>query len=324
MSLPFELPRCSRGHAELTRKARRMGDALAEAAARTLTELLREEVRITGRARPVAPVEGAGVAVLHFELAALPGHAQLEVEPTLVARVVERLAGGEGRLAASAQSPLERAGLELLALAALDGIASASLLDECLGACLVRWSPRHASPLAVDLEVVVGAVRGRARLLLPPGAVRALACEPPMALPEDVAILASLRRGAVRLTPEELAALEPGDVLRLEPDDGRHALRLAEGFTAWGRVTGSTFEIEEVTLPSPLNEVPLLVQVELAKLPVTLNELHRFCEGATLPLPIDRSGLVTLRLGERPLARGQLVEIDGAVGVQILAMEVSP
>jgi type III secretion protein Q len=324
MSFPFDLPRVSRGHAELTRKARKMGHALAEAIGRTLSELLREEVRITGRARPAAPAEGVGVVVLHFELAALPGHAQLEVEPSLVARVVERLAGGDGRLATTALGPLERAGLDLLALAALDGVAAVTLMDEVLGACLVAWSPRHPSPLAVDLELAVGPVRGRARLLLPPGAVRALACEAPIDLPDDVAVLMSLRHGGVRLTPAELSALEPGDVLRVEPGDGRHSLQMGEGFTAWGRLDGSSFQIEEVVMPEPLTEIPLLLQVELAKLPVTLNDLQGFTAGATLPLALDRSGLVTLRLGERPIARGQLVDVDGAVGVQLLALERMP
>lgn len=325
MSLPFDLPRVSRGHAELTRKSRKMGHALAAAAGRSLTELLREEVRIAGHARPAAPAEGAGVVVLHFELAALPGHAQLEVEPSLVARAVERLAGGDGRLLTTALGPLERAALELLALAALDGVASTSLLDDALGASLVQWGPRHPSPLAVDLEVSIGPVRGRARLILPPGAVRSLACEGPIDLPDELPMLVSLRRGAVRLTPEELTTLEPGDVLRLEPDDGRHALRMGEGFTAFGRLEDDTFQIDEVTMPSPLlTEVPLLLEVELAKLSITLGDLEGFTAGATLPLPIDKRGLVTLRLGERAVARGQLVDLDGAVGVQLLALERMP
>ena len=70
--------------------------------------------------------------------------------------------------------------------------------------------------------------------------------------------------------------------------------------------------------------MPILVDVELARVPLTLSDLSRLTPGATLPVQLDRRGLVTLRIGERPLGRGELVEIDGAVGVRVLSLEVPP
>jgi len=52
-------------------------------------------------------------------------------------------------------------------------------------------------------------------------------------------------------------------------------------------------------------------------------DLARLVPGGTLPLHLDQRGLVTLRLGERALARGELVDVDGAVGVRILSMELA-
>jgi type III secretion protein Q len=66
------------------------------------------------------------------------------------------------------------------------------------------------------------------------------------------------------------------------------------------------------------------LQVDLGSVAVPLRELARLEPGGVLPLPIDRSGLVTLRLGERALARGELVDLDGAVGVRIVAVEAAP
>ena len=57
---------------------------------------------------------------------------------------------------------------------------------------------------------------------------------------------------------------------------------------------------------------------------VSLRDLARLAPGAVLPLGIDRSGRVTLRIGERAVARGELVEVDGAVGVRIGALLEQP
>jgi type III secretion protein Q len=71
-----------------------------------------------------------------------------------------------------------------------------------------------------------------------------------------------------------------------------------------------------------LAEIPVTLEVELARVPLTLADLARLEPGSTLPLCLDQRGLVTLRLGERALARGELVDVDGAVGVRILSMEL--
>ena len=327
--LPFDLPQVSRGFAALDPGARAAGRGAALGAARAVGEVLGHEVSIAGTPRPTAQAEGAAVHRLAVELAALPGLALLEVEPLLVVRLVELLcAPGAPPPAAAALTPLEETALELLVLAAIDGARQVPAVEERLAPRLARGVPpggtRPAgSALALDLAVAAGPVRGRARLLLPPAAV--LALRAPAALEEPLAscpLFASLRAGAAPLSAEELASLAPGDVVLTDPPpDGRHRLVFPGGLTAVGPVAGGALTVEWTEMDDRLAEIPVTLEVELARVPLTLADLARLEPGATLPLCLDQRGLVTLRLGERALARGELVDVDGAVGVRILSME---
>jgi type III secretion protein Q len=71
-------------------------------------------------------------------------------------------------------------------------------------------------------------------------------------------------------------------------------------------------------------QLTVLLEVELARVEVPLAELARLEPGAALPLSLDRRGLVTLRVGERAIGRGELVDVDGAVGVRVIALEDAP
>jgi type III secretion protein Q len=325
--LPFHLPPVSLGFAALDHGARATGGEVAAAAARSLAEVLGVEVTLTGSARPVVAAPARPLIRLALELGALPGSALLEVEPALVARLVALVSGGDGSVVgATGLTALETSALELLVLAAIDGAAGLPAIAERLAPRLVHDAPPPRSPLAIDLELAAGGVSGRARLLLPPAAVAALAggpgtTEPLAAFP----IFASLRGGTAPLLPAELRALAPGDVVLADPPpEGRHRLVFPGGFTAVGTVSDGTFLLEAITMETPLAQVPVLVDVELARVPLTLGDLARLAPGATLPVRLDQRGLVTLRIGERPLGRGELVEIDGAVGVRVLSLETPP
>ena len=71
-------------------------------------------------------------------------------------------------------------------------------------------------------------------------------------------------------------------------------------------------------------DLPVVLDVELASVPVPLRDVARIAPGALLLLGLDRDGRVALRIGERTVAHGELVEVDGAVGVRILALEPAP
>jgi flagellar motor switch protein FliM len=327
MALPFDLPAISRGFAELGASARRLGAEAALAAARSLSSILSREVRIEAHAVPAAPAPRLPSARLVIELPALPAQAALEVEPALVVRLVDLLAGGPGSAdGATALTPIETAALDLLALAALDGACSVAAIEEALSPRLARGAPVIASPLAIELRIAAGDVEGRCRLLLPAAAVRALRGEGTADSPgRAVPVVASLRSGVAPLLPGELDALAPGDVVVVDPSsDGLDDLVFPGGLRARGRREDGTFRVEETTMTDRHAQLPITLEVELARLEIPLADLARLEPGTAIPLPVDRRGLVTLRSGERAVARGELVELEGAIGVRILSIEVSP
>jgi type III secretion protein Q len=326
MPLPFQLPSLSRGFATLTPSARRLGVDVAAAAAEALRKVLDAPVALLGRASPGPAWPRTPAVRLAIDLAALPALATLEVEPSLIVRLLDRLAGGQGSApGASALTPLEQAAFELLTLLALEAACSVAGVEQALAPRLARAGPDAAAgALGVELELVTGAIRGRARLLLPAAAVRALGAgaelpESPLRLP------VSIRRGTASLLSEELEGLEPGDVVLVQdPADGREALVLPGGYRAAGRLGPDGFHCEEMSMTTRTAQIPVTLEVELCRVEVPLGELARLAPGAVLPLCVDRSGQVTLRAGERTMASGELVEVDGAVGVRIASLEVDP
>jgi type III secretion protein Q len=68
----------------------------------------------------------------------------------------------------------------------------------------------------------------------------------------------------------------------------------------------------------------VLLEVELATVAVPLRDLARIAPGSVLPLGLERSGQVKLHIGDRAVARGELVEVDGAVGVRIASLGEGP
>lgn len=326
MPLPFELPRVSRGHAELTGAARALGAEVASAAAGSLASVVGAGVAIA--ARPVAGrvLPRAAVARLSVDLPALPGTATVEVEPALVVALVDRLAGGKGdALGATSLTSVESAALELFALAALDGACQLAAIEEALAPRLCRAAPEPSAALAVELTLTVGELSGRARLLLPAAAVRALRGAPSFdGEAAGIGLVASVRGGAATLRAEELEALAAGDVVVLDGGAEPHALVLPGGARLSGRHEDGTFHVEEIEMTQRMAQLPVVLEVELARVEVTLAELARLEPGGILPLALDRRGLVTLRAGERAVARGELVDVDGAVGVRIIDLEVAP
>lgn len=327
MALPFDLPALSRVLADLSPSARATGAEAAAAAGRSLSSLLGREVRIEARVVPGAALVHAPAARVALDLPALPAQAALEVEPALVVRLVDVLAGGPGAAeSATALTPLEAAALELFALAALDGACSVQAIEEALSPRLARGTADAPSALAVELRISAGDVAGRARLLVPAAAVRALRGPPPLDAPAlALPLAASLRAGSSALLPGELEALAPGDVVVFDPPpDGLEDLVLPGGLRARGTRVEDTFRVEETTMTDRHAQLPVTLEVELARVEIPLAELARIEPGSAIPLPIDRRGLVTLRSGERAVARGELVDLDGAVGVRILSIEVAP
>ncbi len=69
-----------------------------------------------------------------------------------------------------------------------------------------------------------------------------------------------------------------------------------------------------------LPPLPVDVEIELTRLTMSLSELAGLKAGALLPLRINASEPVLLRVGDRAVARAELVDIEGEVGARILCL----
>jgi len=325
--LPFVLPVLSRGFAALTPAAREAGRATAEAASRALSDLLGVEVRVVGEPSPAPATSGPGMARVAIALEGLPGVAGLDVDARLLARTVERLAGGAGRTpAARAATSVEQGVLELLVLAVLDAVRAPRV--DALVPRLAEAGDAPADALSVALDITVAEERGRGRLRVPALAVAALGGPELAPVMAAVPVDGSFRDGSISLTPDDLAAIAPGDVLVLDDVEEGTApgqeIVLPGGLALRGQARGFEFHVVEIHMTETQAAYPLTLAVEIARVSVTLGDLARLEPGTALPLDLRKDGAVVLRAGERAIARGQLVEIDGAVGVRVVELSGRP
>jgi type III secretion protein Q len=322
MALPFETPTISRGFAELTHAASDAGVAAAEAATSALSQLLGTEVCFRATAMPGLAALAVGAARVAVGLESVPAVAVLEVDAALAAAALGRVAGGDGRLPAALRATaIEQSLFELLALVALDACATTAL--ERLAPRLIGEGDPARDALTIALDITLGAHRGRGRLLVPPAVLRALASAPALEpAASALAMDASFRQGEAALTWDELAALEPGDAVVVGA--GAEAIVLPGGLAIHGHSEAGLFHVEEIGMTQTQAAYPITIAVELGRVTITLGELARLEPGAALPLDLRRDGTVVLRAGERAIARGQLVDIDGTLGVRVAQLGDGP
>jgi type III secretion protein Q len=320
MLLPLPLPRVSSGFTALTPAAREAGRALAEAACSALADALAAPASLSATPIPAAAEAARGMARVAIPLEGISAAAALEVEVAFAARVLQRLAGSTASApAALTETPAERALLDLVALVAVDAARSLAAIAQLRPLVAMAGDPDPES-LVVDLDVNVGPERGRGRLLVPASALRSLSASRPPELPAataQVELAASFREGTISLSREDLGATASGDVLLLDEGVRACAAVLPGGLSIGGSVEGNSFHVQVIEMTETQAAYPLTLAVEIGRFALTLGELARLEPGCVIPLEIRRDGAVVLRAGERAVARGQLVEVGGALGVRI-------
>jgi type III secretion system YscQ/HrcQ family protein len=181
------------------------------------------------------------------------------------------------------------------------------------------------------------------RLSLPP-AHRAEALLARRDLLADALVSTRLELGRAALARADLGHLEAGDVVifdRIGVRDARGGpvtLRLGRGgFRA--RLDGEALIIEEpfrLNLGAPimdyespppkpdeagtdhlLRELPVEVVCELGRVTMTGRELLELRPGAVIPVGRPLAGPVDLTVGGRVVARGELVDVEGEIGVRV-------
>ncbi|WP_224365299.1 FliM/FliN family flagellar motor switch protein [Hyalangium versicolor] len=298
-------------------------------------------------------------AFILLDLSMTGGTAVLELELPVLFAALERMAGSSQRPSPVTRlTRLEEATVAFLVLSGLAVLRSRSELQSRLGFRLAGVTMNRAEALArmegrkphlgVELSLMVGEVSAGGRLVLPSVVFESVCKELPAQRDSTIApeiLAASIGArcflGRTRLTPSALEALTLGDVVVFEGvlhggDHLRGRGRLVtRGFELMGDFTPEGFSLTRalrraLSLESNMATVieqgggmpplPVDVEIELTRLMLPLSELAALKPGHLLPLRINASEPVLLRVGERAVARAELVEIDGEVGARILSL----
>jgi len=303
---------------------------------------------------PVPPARALGHAVL-LCIVALGGPGAdgvLELDPRLASALAAARIGASGPdVPVLAATRFERALLGELLLTVL-----AALREK--GQAESRWRPRlveigaaraeaerrlKSAPAAVvELDLESPLVRGRVVFHLPELALCAVALSvppgraPPGTVAGEARLQFSPRIRCGTVWAAELAGLCAGAAVvlpRARVVDGvlfgsaalvRPGLALSGNVEAEGFRHGRTelrSSTEEVTQVDPaLSELPVELEVELARISLSIAELGSLQPGAVLPLRVSPGDPVFLRAGDRRIARAELVEIEGEVAARVLGL----
>jgi type III secretion protein Q len=296
-------------------------------------------------------------ALAVLELSTLGARALLEVELPPLAQLLALVCGdweaGEGAL------QLTRAEETAFGYLLLRGLVAARAEEGLDALCSPRllgvFSTRHDALTQLSLEPHVGiqfllemaGQTGAARLLVPARPLQAklmtLPVEQSQTLAAEVrtaALPLRPRLGKTRMPPWN-RALRVGDVVLLDSVGWREGKVFGEGrllgpgFELRGELSPAGFTFftvhtaacpedsmleDEVTAVHHLVDLPLEIEVELARFPLSLGALNGLRPGAILPLHIQLDEPVVLRVGDRAVARAELVELEGEVGARIIAL----
>lgn len=296
-------------------------------------------------------------AFVLVDLSATGGCAVLELELPVLFAALERLAGSSQRPSPVTRlTRLEEATFAFLILSALAALRTRSELHSRLGPRLAGVTMNRAEAVArldgrrphvsVELSLSVGQVSAGGRLVLPAVVFESVWKDLPVErdsaiAPEVLAASIGARcfLGSSSLSPSALETLSEGDVVIFERagHHGEHLLGrgrlVAGGFELVGEFTPEGFSLTRArrrALPLESNmatiieqgggmpPLPVDVEIELTRLMLPLSELASLKPGSLLPLRINASEPVLLRVGDRAVARAELVDIDGEVGARIL------
>ncbi len=281
----------------------------------------------------------------------------VDVDVPLALALVDRSLGGTGAAISHHRlNPPERAVLALVVARILHAARSGGPTLRVLGVAADASALKVALPddEAVHVfEIVVAAadlLSGVVRVVVP-ASLAARAAAPPPGPTQNLGRLEGLRIplravvGRSELSRAEVGALAVGDVVLLDESDARPGpsgavghvgLRLPRGRRARVRcrldgarlVVEDVDRTEEVPLPSTkayepgalLAEVPVEVTVEIGRVDLSARELVDLAAGDTLVLERRPGDPVELRAADRLLGRGELVEVDGKIGVHVLEL----
>tara|TARA_B100001750_G_scaffold214963_1_gene198477 strand:- start:382 stop:1494 length:1113 start_codon:yes stop_codon:yes gene_type:complete len=283
--------------------------------------------------------------------------AVLELDPFLASWIGERMLGGDG-LAADGVSPLPDVHRGALAFAAARVAAEADCPWRIGGvltseeAFVAALGDRGSAVWSVELHVADAPGLGRAprsaRLWLPVSLLDTLPPAPRGAALADLPLAVAIDVGEAELEAEVLASLRPGDAII--PDrhwgaDQRVRVRPLGGARSawWCRAADGALTLEEIerTDEGPvgrgskmddatrtdtsedlaaIGDAPVTLSLELARFEIGLGELASLRPGEVVVSGVPLGREVRLRAGSKVVATGELVDVEGEIGVRLIAL----
>ena len=232
--------------------------------------------------------------------------------------LAQKLLGGPAELAAARPpTPAAHAIWALVVAAAIEdlGIEGAEVWAQPVPEHLGRSDEGIAIELAVDLAGTAMTVA----CVCPRGVV--LRVPPPRALPAwTFELTVVVARCA--LTRAAIAALAPRDVifaeraLELVIGDGAVGLTAAPGAVV-GEVS-THYSPRDMALP---DDAHLELTVALGTTKLSVRQIVELSIGQIVPLGRPLAGPFELRAGGRVVGRGELIDIDGELGVRVVSLE---
>ncbi len=288
----------------------------------------------TDGARVAALVGGAVTARLVGSAAEPAGHVaravvsiegvplEVSVDGATARGVAQRLVGGPAEIAAA--RPLdatEQALWALVVAAALEDLGVAGSVVP-----VVDGEPRAAEDLETFELAVAGALAARVHVGVP----RDLLLRVPPARPvpawaaaTELDVVVALGRCA--LPRAALRQLAPRDVITLEPPVGGRAelvigagglgLRAAPGAVEAEVATG--YVVRDMALP---DDAHLELTVALGTTRLSVRALGELALGQVVALGRPLAGPFELRVEGRVIGRGELVDVDGELGVRVVSL----
>jgi type III secretion protein Q len=154
---------------------------------------------------------------------------------------------------------------------------------------------------------------------------------------DGLPILARVELGRTSLSAAELGSLEPHDVVLIRRhrwDEGLVRITISADLRYAARVADSELTIVAWEEAAPLDEendaqptdhalpdveaVTVPVTFDLGQVELTIGELRRVQEGYVVNLQRPLDGAVALRVNGRLIGRGELVDIEGSLGVRVI------
>lgn len=278
------------------------------------------------RARFLGTVAGAGdphAAIAELQLAGAPVAIALTASARPIRALAQRLLGGPVEL--DAPRPLTVAEHAIWALAIAAALADLGIAAEVWplegtargapdGAVVVAWSLELPAGLASAPMQVTAHVPAELALRVPPA-------RPPHAWRFDLPIVI----GRCVLPAASVAGLAARDVVTLEPHlalvigGGEIGLQASPGAVEARVVT--EYGARDMAL---VDDAHLEVTVQLGTTRLSLRQLGELAIGQVVALGRPLAGPYEVRAAGRVVGQGELVDIDGELGVRIVSIADQP